>query len=117
MIVAAVEDLLFSSKIRSVAKQIGVDLAFARTPDEILQKARETQPSLLIVDLNSAKADPIATISALKADASTAGVRVLGFASHVHVDLIDAARRAGAEEVIPRSAFAARLPEILSGGR
>ncbi|HSL21557.1 MAG TPA: hypothetical protein VK886_08475 [Vicinamibacterales bacterium] len=117
MIVAAVEDLLFSSKIRSVAKQIGVDLAFARTPDEILQKTRAERPSLVIVDLNGAKTDPIGTIAALKADVSTAGVRVLGFASHVHVDLIQAAREAGAEEVLPRSAFAARLPEILGSGR
>jgi DNA-binding NarL/FixJ family response regulator len=113
MILAAVDDLLFSSKIRAVARQLGAELAFARTPEEILQKVRAEHPSLLLVDLNSAKADPIATISAIRSDQELAGVRILGFASHVHVDVIRAAREAGADEVLPRSAFAARLPEIL----
>ena len=113
MIVAAVDDLLFSSKIRTVAKQVGAELTFARTPDEILQKLREERPSLLLVDLNSAKADPIATINAIRSDNQLSTVRILGFASHVHVDLIQSARAAGADEILPRSAFAARLPEIL----
>lgn len=113
MIVVAVDDLLFSSKIRTVAKQLGVDLTFARTPPEILEQARTASPSLIVFDLNSTKADPIATIQALKADAATNAVRILGFASHVHVDVINAARKAGADEVLPRSAFASRLPDIL----
>lgn len=112
-VLVAVDDLLFSSKIRAVAKQLGVDLTFARTPAEILERARSTAPSLIVFDLNSAKTDPIGTIETLKADASTAAARVLAFASHVHVDLIEQAKRAGADEVLPRSAFAARLPDIL----
>jgi DNA-binding NarL/FixJ family response regulator len=115
MILAAVDDLLFSSKIRTVARQVGATLAFARTPEEILQKVRAERPSLLLVDLNSAKADPIATISAIRSDQQLAGVRILGFASHVHVDVIRAAREAGADEVLPRSAFAVKLPEIIEG--
>jgi CheY-like chemotaxis protein len=113
MVVAAVDDLLFSSKIRTVARQVGADVVFARTPGEILEKVRAEHPSLLLVDLNSAKAEPIATIGAIRADQQLGGVRILGFASHVHVDLIRAAREAGADEVLPRSAFAARLAEIL----
>jgi DNA-binding NarL/FixJ family response regulator len=115
MILAAVDDLLFSSKIRAVGKQVGAELAFARTPDDILQKVRTDRPSLVLFDLNSGKADPIATIGAIRADPLLAGVRILGFASHVHVDLIRAAEAAGADEVLPRSAFASRLPEILAG--
>ena len=113
MILAAVDDLLFSSKIRTVAKQVGAELAFARTPEEILRKVRDDRPSLLLVDLNSAKAEPIATISAIRSDPQLAGTRILGFASHVHVDVIRSAREAGADEVLPRSAFAAKLPQIL----
>jgi DNA-binding NarL/FixJ family response regulator len=113
MVLAAVDDLLFSSKIRATAKQIGVDVTFARTPDEILARARDLKPSLAIVDLNSGKTDPVRVISLLKAEAS---VRTIAFASHVHVDLIEAARQAGADEVLPRSAFAARLADILRSG-
>jgi DNA-binding NarL/FixJ family response regulator len=110
MVLAAVDDLLFSSKIRATAKQVGVDVAFARTPDDILARVRELKPSLAIFDLNSSKTDPVRVIGLLKADG---GPRTIAFASHVHVDLIQAAKSAGADEVLPRSAFAARLAEIL----
>jgi DNA-binding NarL/FixJ family response regulator len=116
-ILAAVDDFLFRSKIRAVAKHVNAEVAFAQTPDEILGQARAAKPSLVIFDLNSAKSDPIATIAALKKDAALAGVRAIAFASHVHVDLIEAARSAGADEVLARSQFAGNLAEILAAGR
>lgn len=115
MILIAVEDLLFSSKIRAVVRQLGVELAFARTPEDILQKVGADAPSLVVFDLNSAKTHPLETIAAIKSDPALAASRVIGFASHVHVDIIHAARQAGADDVLPRSAFASRLPEILGG--
>jgi hypothetical protein len=41
---------------------------------------------------------------------------MLGFVSHVDSDVIAAARAAGIDEVLARSAFAARLAEILTTG-
>ena len=117
-ILAAVDDFLFRSKIRAVAKHVNAEVAFAQTPEEILAHAHAARPSLVIFDLNSQKSDPIATIAALKGDAALAGVRAIAFASHVHVDLIDAARNAGADQVLARSQFAGNLAEILaSAGR
>ena len=115
-VLIAVDDLLFSSRIRATAKQAGVEIVFARSPDEVLQQARTLRPALAIFDLNSGKTDPVRTIEALKGDPQSAGVRALGVASHVHVDLINAAKRAGADEVLPRSAFAGRLADILLAG-
>jgi DNA-binding NarL/FixJ family response regulator len=113
MVLAAVDDLLFSSKIRATAKQAGVELTFARSPQEVLDQARALKPALVIFDLNSGKTDPVATIAAFKADAALRASRVLAFASHVHTELIASARDAGADQVLPRSAFAAQLAEIL----
>jgi len=113
MILVAVDDLLFSSKIRTTAKQAGVALTFARTPLEILEQARALRPALFIIDLNSAKADPIATVTAMKRDAELASIRTLGFVSHVHTELIAAARAAGVDDVMARSAFAGQLADIL----
>ena len=113
MVLAAVDDLLFSSKIRATAKAAGVELTFARSPQEILEQARTQKPRLVIFDLNSGKTDPVATIAALKADPALATIRTLAFASHVHTDLIASARKAGADQVLPRSAFAANLAELL----
>lgn len=113
-ILAAVDDFLFRSKIRAVAKHVNAEVAFAQTPDEILARARAVKPSLVIFDLNSQKSDPIATIAALKEDPSLAGIRAIAFASHVHTELIDAARKAGADQVLARSQFAGGLAEILA---
>ena len=113
MVLVAVDDLLFSSKIRATAKQAGVDVTFARTPAEILEQARTRKPALAIFDLNSGKTDPVETIAAMKRDPDLSTIRAIGFASHVHVDLIRAARDAGADDVMPRSAFASQLAGIL----
>lgn len=115
-ILAAVDDFLFRSKIRATAKQIGVDMAFAADAEEMMAKARDLKPSLLIFDLNSAKTDPIPTIAALKANPATAGIRALGFVSHVDTLTISAAKRAGADEIVARGAFATNLAEILMSG-
>ena len=68
---------------------------------------------MIIFDLNSAKAQPLETIAAMKKDPATASIRTIGFVSHVHTALIAAARQAGADDVLARSAFAGNLAEIL----
>ena len=117
MVLVVVDDLLFRSKIRAVAKHAGVDLAFARTPAEVLDRVRSEPPALAIFDLDSAKTEPVATIAALKADPALARIPTLAFASHVHTALIGAARQAGADQVLPRSAFAGNLADILLSTR
>jgi PleD family two-component response regulator len=117
VVLIAVDDFLFRSKIRATAKQAGVDVTFARTPSEILEQARELKPSLAIFDLNSASLEPIATIAALKRDPALASIRTLGFVSHVDTARIQAAREAGTDDVLARSAFAANLGDILLSDR
>ena len=113
MIVCVLDDLLFSVKISTAAKAIGADVYFERTPGMAAARIREKQPTLAIFDLNSSKLNPLGVIAALKADPLTRDIRTLGFVSHVQADTIAAAREAGIDEVLARSAFADRLGEIL----
>jgi CheY-like chemotaxis protein len=115
-ILASVDDLFFRSKVRTTAKHLGIEIQFAATADELIAQAKSLQPTLVIFDLNSSRMDAIAAIAALKADGATSDLRAIGFASHVHTELIAAARNAGADDVLPRSAFAGRLAEILQAG-
>jgi hypothetical protein len=50
---------------------------------------------------------------ALKTDPALAGIPTLGFVSHVDSPTIEAARRAGVDRVLARSAFVEQLPELL----
>ena len=87
---------------------------FARTPDDILTQARTLKPSLVIFDLNSPKIDPINTVQAMRQDPALAALPTMGFVSHVDTRTILAARQAGVDEVMARSAFAANLEKILT---
>jgi PleD family two-component response regulator len=117
MILAVVDDLMFTSKIRSAAGQMGVSVAFARSSQAALAEMQKGQPTLVIFDLNSPRTDPLGTVAAMKADPALAGVPTIGFVSHVQTDLIEAARKGGVDEVMARSAFTERLPAILGRDR
>ena len=114
MIIVAVEDLLFSSKIRETARHTGAELVFARTPEAVLREARERRPPLVIFDLDADRIQPIPTIQAIRRDPDLAATRLVGFVSHVRADVTEAAETAGAE-VMARSAFVRELARILTG--
>jgi len=113
-VVAAVEDLLFRSKISETATQLGVEARFPRSPKKLLNEAQATPPDLLVLDLNSARFDPLTLLKQLKSDEALKGVPVVGFLSHVQKDLAVAARESGCDRVMARSAFTKDLPKILS---
>jgi CheY-like chemotaxis protein len=115
MILCAIDDLIFSIKISTTARHLGVELFFERTAAGIVPRVQEKQPSLVIFDLNSQKLAPLEAIAALKADPELQRIRTLGYVSHVDEATIAAARQAGVDQVIARSAFTARLAEILAG--
>jgi len=115
MILCVVDDLMFSVKISTAARQVGVDIYFERSPDKVLPGIRDRKPSLVILDLNSATLKPLDVIAAVKSDPDLRDTRLLGYVAHVQGETIAAARRAGADEVLARSAFSERLGEILSG--
>jgi len=114
MIVAVVDDLLFSSKIRSVADQAACPIAFVRRADAVLPAVRDKRPTLVIVDLDRASLDPIGAVRALKVDPELRETRVVGFVSHVHADTIASAREAGIDVVLARSAFVTSLPKLVA---
>ena len=111
-IVALVEDLFFLAKIRETAKAIGVTVVTGdarRGPTAIA----EAQPQAIFLDLNSRGLPAVDWIRALKADPATRPIRIVGFASHVQEQLISAARDAGCDSVMARSAFTRQLPDLL----
>lgn len=115
MTVCVLDDLLFSIKISTAAKALGVDVYFERSPGKVIDTIREKRPRLVIFDLNSSKMQPLSAIAAMKADPDLASIQALGFVSHVQADTIAAARQAGIDQVLARSAFSDRLGEILKG--
>ena len=114
-ILAAVEDLLFKSKISETASQLGIEASFPRSPAKLLDALRESPPDLLVLDLNSARFEPLTLLRDVRSDEATRDVPTVGFLSHVQKDLAVAAREAGCDRIVARSAFTRDLPQILAG--
>jgi PleD family two-component response regulator len=114
-VLAAVEDLLFKSKISETASTLGIEAAFPRNPRKLLEALRESPPDLLILDLNSARFEPLMLLKNVRSDETTRDVSTVGFLSHVQKDLAVAAQEAGCDRVVARSAFTRDLPRILAG--
>ncbi len=115
-VLAAVEDLLFRSKISETAASLGIEARFPRSRGKLLEALRESPPDLLVLDLNSARFEPLELLRTVKSDDTTRGVPTVGFLSHVQGDLAVAAKEAGCDRVLARSAFTRDLPQILAGG-
>ena len=115
IVIAVVDDLFFASKIRGTGEQVGVTVRFVRSADALAEAARRDQPSLIICDLHSQKIDPNELAKQLKADEQLSSIPLLGFFSHVQVELKQQAEQSGFDRVLPRSAFNAQLIQILEG--
>ena len=116
-VLAAVEDLLFRSKISETAAQLGVEASFPRSPSKLLDALKSSPPDLLVLDLNSSRFEPLRILQTVKSDEATRDVRTIGFLSHVQKDLAVSAKEAGCDRVVARSAFTKDLPKILTEGK
>ncbi|HEX7117498.1 MAG TPA: response regulator [Longimicrobiales bacterium] len=112
---ALVADLLFASRVRGAAEAAGVRVKTVRSVGELLDAAKEEMPRLILLDLDARGADVPSLVRELKAEPSLAGVPVVVFGAHVRGDALRAARDAGADRVLARSAFVRDLPALLRG--
>jgi hypothetical protein len=104
-------DMVFTSKIREVARQLGVSAAPVRDrsglPAAVADGAR-----LMIVDLRLPEA--LDFLSALAAEPAAASLATVGFVDHEKVELMEAARARGCKEVLTKGQFAHSLPRLLA---
>lgn len=117
VVLAAVDDIFFSTKIEAAAKGSGVKLVQVLNDQKLQEQLASLVPNLVILDLDSRSCSPLEAIRRIKADPKYDRTPVVGFFSHVHVELEQAAREAGCDRVMPRSTFVAKLPEILEIAR
>jgi DNA-binding NarL/FixJ family response regulator len=111
MILAVVDDLFFLSKIQQTAQHVGVAVKSAR-PADLPDLALEDVPNALIIDLNHRSGKALEVLRSLKSDLKTKHIAVIGFVSHVQNELIAAARDAGCDLILARSAFVSQLPSL-----
>jgi CheY-like chemotaxis protein len=112
-ILAVVDDLLFTVKISDAAKRVGLDAEFLKSEQDVVEKAAQEKPLLIILDLNANSVQPLKLIEKLKSNGDLKQISLIAFLSHVQGELKQKAQEAGANMVMARSAFSQNLQQIL----
>jgi predicted metal-dependent hydrolase len=136
ILLAFVKDLNFSIRIENAAQKQGFEVKFIESAGQIapednsntdrlpvepllgrsgilLDKITRWQPALIIFDLGNDSIPAINWITFLTSGSATRGLPILCYGSHVDVQTITAAKKAGADEVVARSRFVTSLPELI----
>ncbi|MCI0663485.1 MAG: response regulator [Acidobacteria bacterium] len=117
VVLALLDNLFFAAKINQATELAGFEVVYVKNADQGMEKALATIPRLIIVDLNANTGDPLILIKGLKSDEQLKNIPVIGFVSHVNVELQELARTAGCDRVMARSAFEQSLIRLLNGMR
>ena len=106
-------DLMVISKAGTAGARTGVAVASVSSADELVTKAEEAPQDLVVLDLSLAGLDIEAVVARLqRLEAPPAAI--VAFGPHVHEQLLERARAAGVDEVMPRGSFHARIEELLA---
>jgi hypothetical protein len=106
-ILMLVPDLMFATRIEDAGKHLNYAVRSFASNEDADAAVMRTRPALLVISLDAANWQ-----GAVRA-AKRAGARILAFGSHRDVEVMQAARAAGCDEVVARSRMAAELPNLL----
>ena len=115
MVCFCAADLLWATRIKSTADALGISCRPTRNLEMLEARLVDSPVRSLIVDLESGDAGMslIRRLRGEEAGEKAKAVRIVVFGPHVAVESFAEARRAGADVVMARGAFASRLPDIL----
>ena len=115
MILYLTKDLMLASNVRSVANGANINLKIVPSAEKLVEeiKSNDTDADKVLVDLQTPglAADQFAEIVT---ECQHESVPVVGYAQHVYVDLIEAAKSAGFSAVYTRGQMNGNVAAILS---
>ncbi len=116
MILYLAADLLWASKIKGTADALTLACRPVRSLEMLEERLADSPVAALLVDLDKPE-EAMAFIARLRgASASPAerAIRILAFGPHVAKQALQAARDAGADEVLPRGSFDHDMANIMT---
>jgi CheY-like chemotaxis protein len=113
MIIVVVTELLFQEAIELAVTGENSE-CLVISDDETLQAAlQETNPEVILMDIGLSTLDGPSLVQKLKQNPSTRAIPLVVFGNQLRADLMQDAQEAGADLVLPKSAFREQLPEII----
>lgn len=112
-VVAVIDDLFFQAKVRTILQHLGLAADIIPDGRRLQARLQGGVPALVIIDLTLRSGDATSLIRDLRATEHGRSVPILAFGSHVAVEVQKEALQAGASQVVTKSAFAKRLPQLV----
>lgn len=113
MVLYSAADLIWASKIKGVADQLGVACRPVRSTQMLAERLADSDVRGLVLDLDAPDRAWELLGHLAQSPEVRRGVRVVAFGPHVAKDLLQEARDRGADEVMTRGAFDHQLPDLL----
>jgi DNA-binding response OmpR family regulator len=105
-------DLACSSQVAAAGTRAGINVEVAMSPARLLERAAETAPRMVILDLNMPGLECREIVPQLKGLAIPP--TIIAFGPHVHEARLATARAAGCDQVLARGQFYATLDKLLT---
>lgn len=112
-IVALVSDLVFRGKIDATARAVGAEVEFVSSCTALSDTLQAGKTAKVLIDLGLPAGESLQAIRIVRDH--DPDLTIVAFGSHVDQAALQAAADAGADQVMPRSRFAAQLQTIISG--
>jgi CheY-like chemotaxis protein len=113
LVLMVVYDLFFRQKVEEGLLAAGYRVEAAMGPRKMREKIDRELPSCLVMDLEITSMDAVEAIRELKGDPATRDLPVIGYCSHVKLDLRSQALDAGCDRVAARSEISSRLDRLV----
>ena len=115
MILYAAADLMWATRIKSLADDMGVPCRPARNEKMLRDRLADSQVRAVLLDLDAPDQarELLGVLRGPDASEETQQIPIVAWGPHVATDLLAEMRDADADEVMTRGAFAQALPRIL----
>jgi hypothetical protein len=116
VILYSAADLVWATRIKSLADDLGVPCRPARNETMLRDRLADSEVRAVLLDLDAPDRarELLGVLRGPDATDDEKRVRIVAWGPHVATDLLSEVREAGADEVLTRGAFANALPTILT---
>lgn len=113
VILVAVSDVFFYTKIRDALLPRGYRLERTRTQQEVMEKATSLGPAAIILNMNDERLDAFRALEQIKGDDRLRAIPILAFANHEEVETWKRAKELGITKIVSRNEFSSRTRDLI----
>jgi len=113
LIFVLVSEALFRKAIEQAAQSEERDFLFLDDEEALMTALKKETADAFFLEIGSSIPDGVEVIQKLNRTPATQKIPIVAFGNSLRADLLQDAREAGADLVLPKAAFREKLPELM----